>query len=81
MELTMPRKNRIGTAKEADAAIPKRPTSGKPNLLSACQQCNTNCGIKVKLRDGVVENRRQPLQPLQHDAADSGRTRPSPRRP
>ncbi len=23
-------------------------------IFSACQQCNTNCGIKVKIKDGVV---------------------------
>lgn len=24
-------------------------------MYSACQQCNTNCGIKVKIKDGVVK--------------------------
>jgi len=24
-------------------------------IFSACQQCNTNCGIKVKIKDGVVK--------------------------
>jgi anaerobic selenocysteine-containing dehydrogenase len=24
-------------------------------IFSACQQCNTNCGIKVKIEDGLVK--------------------------
>ncbi|SFJ64594.1 Molybdopterin oxidoreductase Fe4S4 domain-containing protein [Desulfomicrobium apsheronum] len=49
----------LGTAKEADAAILGNSayTHHIPEnqLYSCCQQCNTNCGIKVKLRDGVIE--------------------------
>ncbi len=49
----------LGTAREADAAIVGNSAyvHHKPEnqLYSCCQQCNTNCGIKVKLRDGVIE--------------------------
>lgn len=49
----------LGTVKEADATILGNSTytHHKPEnqLYSCCQQCNTNCGIKVKLRDGVIE--------------------------
>ena len=38
-------------------------------IYSVCQQCNTNCGIKVKIVDGHGgQDRRKPLQPLDDDA-------------
>ena len=49
----------LGMVKEADATIlgSSAYSHHKPEnqLYSCCQQCNTNCGIKVKLRDGVIE--------------------------
>jgi len=49
----------LGSPEQARAAgiADNAYTHHKPEnqLYSACQQCNTNCGIKVKLRDGVVE--------------------------
>ena len=46
-------------------------TLAKPEniIYSVCQQCNTQCGIKIKLQDGVVEDRRQPAQPLEPSAS------------
>jgi hypothetical protein len=39
-------------------------------IYSACQQCNTNCGMKVKThRRQGRQDRRQSLQPLEHDPA------------
>ena len=51
-------------------------------IYSVCQQCNTNCGIKVKIVDGMVAKidgnpynpwTMTPAHPLQHPYRRSGR--------
>jgi anaerobic selenocysteine-containing dehydrogenase len=45
------------TERAAEAAVvePNYPLANPANIIySVCQQCNTNCGIKVKLINGVI---------------------------
>src|SRR5688572_18837801 len=48
---------RLGAAERDGYVLPEAdyPLAKPENILySVCQQCNTQCGIKVKLEDGVI---------------------------